>query len=243
MHKGMHDAMHDDELRVAARFCGPPRSGNGGYVSGLLAHYLGPGPVEVTLRSPPPLERMLRVEVERVAGSEHARLFDASLLIAEARSSQLVLDVPAPPSFAQAEEWSHGYPGLTSHAFPGCFTCGPARAVGDGLRIFAGPSPDRSLLAATWLPDASLADSDGAISTAVAWAALDCPGYFAAAHPAFALLGRICAEVPLQLTATTRYIVMGWSLGAEGRKFHAGTAIFDEAGVLHGRAKQTWIAR
>lgn len=239
----MHE--NENELCIATRFCGPPRSGNGGYVSGLLAQRLGRGAVEVTLRSPPPLERRLRVEV--VAGqaqdADRARLFDADVLLAEARPAELMLEVPAAPSFAQAEDWSQGYAGRESHAFPGCFTCGPARALGDGLRIFAGPAPDGALLAATWLPDASLADSDGTISSAVVWAALDCPGYFAAAHPAFALLGRICAEVTLPLPAATRYVVIGWSLGTEGRKFHAGTAIFDEAGVLHGRAKQTWIGR
>ena len=41
---------------VAEQFRGPPDSGNGGYVSGLLAGYLSPSAaaegVEVTLRAP-----------------------------------------------------------------------------------------------------------------------------------------------------------------------------------------------
>ena len=41
-------------LTVARRFCGPPGSGNGGYVCGLIAGFLD-GPAEVTLRLPPPL--------------------------------------------------------------------------------------------------------------------------------------------------------------------------------------------
>jgi hypothetical protein len=43
-----------DPVQIASRFCGPPQSGNGGYTCGLLAEAL-PGPIEVSLRAPPPL--------------------------------------------------------------------------------------------------------------------------------------------------------------------------------------------
>ena len=49
-------------LTIAARFNGPPRSGNGGYVSGLLAlQHATPASrlTTVTLRRPPPLEQLL----------------------------------------------------------------------------------------------------------------------------------------------------------------------------------------
>jgi hypothetical protein len=48
-------------LVIMSRFCGPPDSGNGGYVCGLIAGYLD-GPAEVTLRKPPPLETPLNLE-------------------------------------------------------------------------------------------------------------------------------------------------------------------------------------
>jgi hypothetical protein len=48
------------ELRVAARFCGPPGVANGGFASGSLAALLG-GATEVTLRRPLPLDRPLPV--------------------------------------------------------------------------------------------------------------------------------------------------------------------------------------
>jgi hypothetical protein len=48
------------ELRVAARFCGPPGFANGGFASGSLAALLG-GAAEVTLRRPVPLDRSLPV--------------------------------------------------------------------------------------------------------------------------------------------------------------------------------------
>lgn len=51
-------------LLVPARYRGPAKSGNGGYVAGELAHALGDTgerPVAVTLRQPPPLEATLRI--------------------------------------------------------------------------------------------------------------------------------------------------------------------------------------
>ena len=40
-------------MTIPRRFCGPPNSGNGGYVCGTLARCI-PGAAEVTLRAPPP---------------------------------------------------------------------------------------------------------------------------------------------------------------------------------------------
>ena len=60
------DALREDQavthpdLVVPARFNGPARSGNGGYVAGSLAARVPDAadrPVEVTLRRPPPLDR------------------------------------------------------------------------------------------------------------------------------------------------------------------------------------------
>jgi hypothetical protein len=45
---------------IDKRYCGPPNSGNGGYVCGRLAQHI-PGGAEVTLRAPPPLEKSLDV--------------------------------------------------------------------------------------------------------------------------------------------------------------------------------------
>ena len=49
------------ELVIPSRFCGPPASGNGGYVCGRVAGYLD-GPVTVTLRRPVPLAVPMTVE-------------------------------------------------------------------------------------------------------------------------------------------------------------------------------------
>jgi hypothetical protein len=229
--------MADSTLTIAARFCGPPTSGNGGYVSGLLAQQLGDC-VEVTLRRPPPLDQPLRVET---SGAERAQLMHGELLLAEALRVDMKLEVPRAPSLQRASEWSQGYVGFLGHAFPGCFSCGPSRVEGDGLRIFPGRSPDHSMVAAPWVPSASLVDSSGTLPAAITWAALDCSGYFAASHPDFALLGKMGAHIPAPLSADGPYVVIGWPMGREGRKAFAGTAIFDAHGKLRASAKQTWI--
>ncbi|MBS0396332.1 MAG: hypothetical protein JSR54_17070, partial [Proteobacteria bacterium] len=84
-------------VRVGARFCGPPGSGNGGYVAGLLGGY-APEPLEVRLRAPVPLEAPLAV----VAGADGAlELRDGERLIATAQPAALELDLP--PAIGTAE--------------------------------------------------------------------------------------------------------------------------------------------
>lgn len=223
-------------LVIASRFCGPDQSGNGGYVSGLLAEELG-ACVEVTLRAPPPLDRPLTLE-----GGDPLRLLDGETLVAEARTGTLELEPPAPPSFDAARGYEARYAGHRGHAFPRCFVCGPQRVAGDGLRIFAGPSEDHRLVAATWTPDASLSSADGTkVRPRYVWAALDCPGYFGAVEGAAALLGRMTADLRADVLPGQPHVVVGWKLGEEGRKRFAGTAIFDRSGRCLAKAKQVWI--
>src|SRR5690606_1123346 len=88
-----------DRVRISRRFCGPPASGNGGYSCGLLARYLK-GPVEVTLRLPPPLEEALSV-----VAVDHGRvqLLQDDRLIAEAQAMPLELTVPEPPDAVEVQ--------------------------------------------------------------------------------------------------------------------------------------------
>jgi len=237
----MRDARYS--MLIARRFRGPPDSANGGYTAGLLAKNLQ-GAVEVTLRRPPPLERELSVAVSE----GQARFSDGELLIAEARLAAVELEAPPAPSFERAQALSKNYIGHVRHHFPSCFVCGPARASGDGLRIFPGAEQPGDPVAAPWIPDAGVADADtdadGAVRQELLWAALDCIGYFAIAAPDYpvALLGRMTAEIVGRVNAGTRCIVVGWPLAREGRKLHAGTAIYDDDGKPLGIARQTWIA-
>ena len=225
-------------LRIASRYCGPPDSGNGGYSAGLLATHLS-GPVEVTLRSPPPLETPLEVDTS----SDLVRLLEGSRLIAEARTTALKLEIPEPPSFEHATELSRFYIGHRKHHFPTCFVCGPARAAGDGLRIFPGSEHPGEHVAAPWTVDAGLAGPDGTVGPELVWAALDCVGYFAVGSPEYpvALLGRITAEISSAPQVGEKCVVLGFSQGRDGRKLTAGTAVFGQDRRLIGRAHQTWI--
>jgi hypothetical protein len=119
------------------RFCGPPESANGGYTAGVLAQHLGVT-AEVTLRRPPPLERPLRIEHE-----DGRVVFDGADLVAEASATTVDLELPPPVTVDAAAAASRGSPfrDATIHPFPTCFTCGPSRDAGDGLRLFAGRVP------------------------------------------------------------------------------------------------------
>jgi hypothetical protein len=46
-------------------------------------------------------------------------------------------------------------------------------------------------------------------------------------------------DEPLQLGR--RYTVIGWAIAQEGRKLHAGTAIFDATGKVYARSRQLWL--
>jgi hypothetical protein len=225
------------ELVIAARYSGPPESGNGGYSAGLLARQLGDS-VEVTLRRPPPLERPLEARVDE----QRATLMAGAELIAEARATNLELELPDCPSFERAVAASERYVGHHRHHFPGCFVCGPARAPGDGLRIFPGEIAP-GVVAAPWVPDASLG-RDGRVPSEVLWAALDCVGYFAVSAPDYpvALLGRMTAALTGSVAVGERCVVLGFAIERAGRKLHAGTALFGADGLQRGRARQTWIA-
>ena len=219
-------------LVIDARFHGPAGSGNGGYTCGLIAGYLD-GPAEVTLRRPPPLGRELTVEQE--PGRVVVR--DGEPVVAEALLSvDFDVDVPEPIDFDSAERAVPSYGGFALHPFPGCFVCGPDRRPGDGLRIFAGEVTGREVFASSWVPDARL------LRTEFVWAALDCPGGFAAGYPETTLLlGRLAARIDRLPEAGERCVAMGWQLGVDGRKRFAGTALV-AGGEILARARATWIA-
>lgn len=229
-----------ESIVIDRRFRGPPDSGNGGYVSGLLGRLYAGGAV-ITLRSRPPLGVELTL-TGHAAGRFELRHGDA--LVAESESTQLEMAVPEPPDFDLATEASHRYIGFSDHHFGGCFVCGPDRHPRDGLRIFAGDVTGRDLVAAPWIPDATLVDDKGRVRPEFLWAALDCPGYFALHSdrpPSLMLLGRFAAQIEDEIRVGERCVVVGWALGSEGRKSFAGTAIFAENGRSVGKARATWI--
>ena len=159
-----------DSLVIPPRFCGPPDSGNGGYVCGRIAGYVD-GPVTVTLRQPPPLATPMTVERD---GEGSVRMHHDRTLIAEAASSpgRPAPEIPGPVSMAEARAVAGRARYYTDPLFPECFVCGMGRGPGDGLRIFPGPLAGRPLWAAPWTPDPSVADFSGRVRPEVVWAAI-----------------------------------------------------------------------
>jgi hypothetical protein len=227
-----------EQVVVDPRFNGPPGVGNGGYVSGLLAERIGEG-AEITLRRATPLGRPVALRKEGEGTAIRWTLEDDEGLIAEARVATPELDVPPPPSFAEAEA-ARSIP--VEHPFPDCFVCGPRRTSGAGLDILPGPCGE-TRVAAPWVPSADLADASGFVAQRFLWAALDCPGALAAMleTPSARVLGRITGATLGRVRPGERCVVLGWRIAREGRKHTAGTALFGADGRTLGVTRQIWI--
>jgi hypothetical protein len=226
-------------LTVAARFCGPAASANGGYFAGMVAQ-LAPHTMTVRLLTPPPLDTAFAVQTLADGG---VSVLNGTEPVGEARPARFELEVPAAPDYLEAVEASRRYAGFRYHRFPSCFVCGVERARGDGLRIFAGPLPERALVAAPWVPDASLDAGDGKVRPEFMSAALDCPGYYAVApDDRMLLLAEFTAHIDRRVHIGESCTLVGWQLGVDGRKHAAGTALFDGKGELCARARALWIA-
>ena len=231
------------EFVVQPRFCGPPRSGNGGYVAGRLAAFVDADVVEVTLRSPPPLGVPLAV----LDDAPGVRLQAGETLVAQAVPASLddaPDQRPEPVDFDTAAAAAARYAGRRDHPFPTCFVCGLDRAIDDGLRLEPGPIDETApgLVAASWRPDPSLAADDGLIAPEFEWAALDCPGGWAAGIAGRPMvLGRMTAHVRSRSRPGAQCVVVGRLRGTDGRKAFTSSALYGAGGELLANATATWL--
>ena len=215
---------------IPERFRGPEASANGGYTCGTIAELVNADIVEVTLRKPPPLDVAMAIE----RGGDTVQVWHEGGLVAEARPGVLDLEPPPAPGFGEAKSLSDAREDDPDHPFPGCFVCGPA---GDGLRLRPAPLGD-GRVAAPWRVASAFAGER------FVWAALDCPGGWAVqpdASRGISFLGRLTAAVYSAPEAGDECVVVGWPLGEpDGRKLHAGTAVFRDGSLLAlGRA--VWL--
>ncbi len=237
----------DDTVIIERGFNGPRLSGNGGYVGGVMAgrfteRFGGDGAVEITLRAPIPIDRPLQVARD----GDGLTLRDGETLLCEARAGSVAHLSPPPPPSDWAEVMRRGEAGGSPEDsdFHWCIVCGRGRAAGDGLRVLGthGPEPGHSL--SCYLPHANHADGQGRIRPEFVWGTLDCPGAWAVQEPDDwrpALTGRMTARVIEPPKVGERCAVVGWRLGAEGRKLHSGTALYTEQGRLCAIGHCTWI--
>ncbi len=235
--------MSTPPVLIDRRFNGPPASGNGGWVAGLLAERLGAASAAVALRAPPPLDVPLQLRTH----GEGIALHDGDTLLAEASAHEFELEVPPAPSMQAAI--AAGALGRiraslrTGNPYRRCFGCGIDRH--DGLRILPSQVGDDGVVATDWAPAAEFARADGLLPAPVVWAALDCPAGIAWTHrlpdaPPM-MTARIAARIDLPIRSGERYVAMGWPIAKDGRKLHAGTAIVDADGVVRARSLQLWL--
>ena len=223
-------------LSVPHRFHGPPRSGNGGWTAGALAERLTVDDrstaITVALRLPPPLDVPLEV-ITTDAGV--AALHDGRP-VAEARPASAALVTVAPAPLDEAADAETRFPGHESHPFPTCFTCGPGREPGDGLRIFPGRlAADAARVAATWTPYD--------VSVPITWAALDCSGGWASGiEERPAVLGTISLRLDRLPTSGEQHVVVGELRGTEGRKIYTASTLYSPDGAVVATAEHVWIA-
>jgi len=237
--------LRTDSVQIPPRFNGQPGIGQGGYSAALAAQPLE-GAVAVDLRRPVPLGRPLR---RNVMENGRVELRDGDTLIAEARRTDLALEIPAAPGWEESVQAATRYPGFEFHPYDTCFGCGTQRGEGDGLRIFSAPRAGGDGYAAPWVPHQSFASEDGRVFPELIWAALDCPSGWVATpvlgerFPAGARIvtGQLAVRIDAPVHAGARYTSLGWLVGTEGRKLFTGTALYDEGGAPVAVGSAIWI--
>lgn len=208
---------------IPSRFNGPPDSANGGITCGIVATSMSAPVVEVTLRRPPPLDTMLRLD--------HDGLYDGEHLVAEAGVGEVTITPPEAVALEVARDARSGFRGNEGHPYPTCFVCGPARD--DGLGLFPGPVGG-DVVAVDWTPESS--------DPVMVWAALDCPGGWSVDMPGRPmLLGRMACRIDELPAPGEPHVVQGWALGVDGRKVRTGSALYSATGQVLAVAQATWI--
>jgi hypothetical protein len=230
-----------ESIVIDPRFRGPPHSGNGGYVAGLLAARLG-GSGDASFRRPVPLGRELQADWDMAGGT--ATLHDPGELLVEVQRSAVAIEAPPSPSLAEATEASARYLGRRVRLpFAHCLGCGMERAEGDGLRIFAGPVGRNALYAAPWTPHAAHADANGAVRPEFVWTALDCSGGFALMGEVmrFLVTAWLAVRIDTLPKAGETYVVAAWPIERGERKHKSGTAIYATDGQVLAVGGALWI--
>jgi hypothetical protein len=108
------------------------------------------------------------------------------------------------------------------------------------MRIFPGAVHGQSLIAAPWVPNAAFAQGSEYVRPEFMWAVLECTGGFAW-YPQMVVLGELSGQIKSAIRPGDKCVVVGWRIGAEGRKHFAGTAVFSEAGDTVAVGRATWI--
>jgi hypothetical protein len=221
-------------ITIDALYRGPLGMSNGGFTAGSLAKG-HEGPMQVRLESPIPYGEVLTV---RSQGNHH-ELTSGSSVLAVARPA---LSPVTGASFVEADvvrdqpRWEHGL-----EFFADCFVCGRAAPEGLGVEL---RQIDALTFAAVWRPSACSAVPHGPVPEEFLWAALDCPGGYAAlaSSSTLGLLGSIAVDIRFRPDASACLVVVGQATGVEGRKLGAATSIYTVDGEQVAAGSAVWVA-
>ena len=221
-------------LLIPSALNGPADSANGGIAAGRLAALVATdGPVTVTLRLPPPLDREMIVH----SAGDGVRLMDDDRLVAEAAPATEQLDPVPAVDFETAADAANRFAGFTDHPFPTCFGCGTDRT--DGLACYAGPveAAEPSYVATPFVPRPEFPRDP-----ALTWAALDCAGGWSIGLAGRrAVLGRMTALISEVPAVGERCVVVARCDRWDGRKAYSRSSGYGEDGRLLGVTSAIWI--
>ncbi len=226
-------------VRIDKRYCGPPKSGNGGYSCGLLANFIE-GAANVRLSIPPPLD----TDIQIISEDSGIGAYVEGAKIGQAAPAYVDINLPKIPTREAIKKARQIYlDDADNHPLDVCFVCGPKRQPDDGLCLFTGPIENSTVNADFWSPNADHADEDGLVRPEILWAALDCPTFFALrnGNTKFCLLGSLTAEVYRRPKSKEELIIMAWARGVDGRKLFGDCAIVDEKGEIIAASNAVWI--
>ncbi|MCM6772220.1 hotdog fold thioesterase [Nocardia sp. CDC159] len=225
----LHCPPDDDALRLDA----------GNRIASIGSESLG---LRVDFRRAIPVETPITLAE---TGTGWALLDAEAVLLAEVgRDVGPDVVVPEPPSWARAREAS-AKSAAVERAIPDCYGCGTACRPGRGLRLYPWGLRGRNMVVAAWVPDRELAGPDGLLPPPTVWAALDCPGGWAAIVLSGMRPGGVTAAMRVTrhrpMRAGEKYLVHAWPIATEGRKYTVGVAISTPEGLRCATAEALWI--
>ncbi|MGW4756847.1 hypothetical protein [Streptomyces chartreusis] len=230
-----------DAIVVPELYVGYPEVAFGGYIAGVLAERSGARTVRVDFRGPVPVEVPVRIAETADEGVE---LGEAERPLAAARPAELPLEVPAAPSWGEADAAAERFRAAPPSGVVDCFGCG-LRTADRGLRVHGTPVPDLGLVASAWTPSHAFADADGLLPTQLVWGALDCPGHWAGRFLGTLRAGAVTASltgtVLRPVVAGEPHISYAWLVSESGRKHTMGVALATAEGELCGVSEALWI--
>lgn len=224
-----------ESVEINEKYCGPPMSGNGGYVAGITANQIENEAAVIKIRAPAPLNEALYYSRDPNQSGIKLLSKGANKVIAEAQEdSGFYMDVPElnSSSIEDIQNPKEEYLGFQKHPFPTCFVCGPNRRHEDGMRIFPAKISDQvgftHLHGAMWKPWKDLRGPDGKVRNEIVWAALDCPGGFAVSYvdPTLIVLAKLRGRLLESIVSEDSYAIQAWEIGRNRRQRIAGTAIY-----------------